>query len=396
MPGTATGRRLLGCLCIICTVALACAMASASASAAALPPEGIFENCNLTSQMPTCVQRLQVMHQGGFQIVVIPTSYAAPSVLADYAAAANSLGMSVMWEIGNQGWWSDPATSTSMSGYYGGFAALCGCEENGPLLAYLAHWLGQLPGTYGYYAADDTMLGPGDQAGMASYVAAIKQADPAHTLMIASADENQTSTYVRMADVIGTEIYPFTTDSLMPVTAHQDEWDAIAQWAGDAQQAAGGAGKESAFILQAFTWGDNLSDGQTIGACTTADTPLSCYGKLQYPTSAEQLQLRNEILLHARPKLILWWSFPGTDGDVTGDTYSIYPSGAAAAVRWSGLAAAVQAPFPGTNPSAPVAGHGLGAHLARAVRVSRPRVAVRAKHRRRHRRHHRHRHKKRR
>jgi hypothetical protein len=283
-----------------------------------------------------------------------------------------------------------------MSGYYGDFASLCGCDENGPLLAYLARWLGRLPGTYGYYAADDTMLAPGDQAGMASYVAAIKQADPLHTVMIGSADEDQTATYVRMADVIGTEIYPFTTDSLMPVAAHQDEWDAVAQWASDAQQMAAGAGKESAFILQAFTWGDNLSDGQTIGACTSADTPLSCYGKLQYPTGAEQLQLRNEILLHARPKLILWWSFPGTDGDVTGDTYSIYPSGAAAAARWSGLAAAVQAPFPGTSTPAPVAGHGLGAHLARAVRVSRPRVAVRAKHRRRHRRHHRHRHRKRR
>jgi hypothetical protein len=384
---------LLGCLAV-----LLCCVASATASAATLPPEGIFENCNLDSQMPTCVQRLQVMHQGGFQVVVIPAGGASPGSLAGYAASAQSLGMSVMWEIGNPSWWTDPATSTTMSGYYSGFVTLCGCDQNGPLLAYLVHWLSQQPATFGYYAADDTMLSPGDEAGVASYVAQIKQQDPVHLVMIGSADQQQTSSYVGLADAIGTEIYPFTTDSLMPVSANQDMWGGIEQWASGAQQAADSAGKQSAFILQAFTWGDNLSDGQTIGTCTASDTPLSCYGKLPYPSGAEQLQLRNEVLLHAHPRVILWWSFMGTEGDVTGDTYSIYPSGADAAARWSGLAAAVQAPFPGTAaspPPQPQSTPGLGAHIARAIRVSRPHHALAAKrrHRRRRRHHHRrHRH----
>src|SRR5579864_4591149 len=378
MAGRDRSPRLLARFALSCFAVLVCCLASASASAATLPPEGVFENCNLDSQMPMCVQRLQVMHQGGLQVVAIPAWGASPSSLAGYAASAQSLGMSVMWEIGNPSWWQDPPTSTTMSGTYSGFATLCGCQQNGPLLAYLVQWLSQLPATYGYYAADDTMLSPGDEAGVASYMAQIKQQDPVHLTMIGSADEQQTSSYVGSADAIGTEIYPFTTSSLMPVSANQDQWGGIAQWAGDAQRAADGAGKQSAFILQAFTWGDNLSDGQTIGACTASDTPQSCYGKLSYPTAAEQLQLRNEILLHAHPRLILWWNFPGTDGDVTGDTYSIYPSGAEAAARWSGLAAAVQAPFPGTPQTAPsvTPGPGLGAHIARAVRISRHRHAV--------------------
>jgi hypothetical protein len=46
--------------------------------------------------MQTCVQRLQVMHQGGMQVVVISASSGSLDSLASYAAAAQSLGMSVM------------------------------------------------------------------------------------------------------------------------------------------------------------------------------------------------------------------------------------------------------------------------------------------------------------
>jgi hypothetical protein len=377
---------------------LICGIASASASAGTLPPEGIFENCGLDTQMPTCVQRLQVMHQGGMQIVVIPDGGSLAS-LQSYAATAQSLGMSVMWELSNPGWWQDPSTSTSMAGYSSAFAAACGCSQNGQLLAYTVHWLSQLPGTYGYYAADDSMLSPGDQAGVAAYVAEIKQQDPVHTVMIGSADESQTATYQAIPDVIGTEMYPVTTDPLMPLATNQDTWNSMAQWAADAQHSADSAGKQSAFILQAFTWGDNLSDGQTIGACSTTDSQSSCYAKLRYPSSAEQLQLRNEVLENSHPKLILWWSFPGTYGQTGTDTYSIYPTGADAAARWSGLSAAIQAPFPGAGVSpSPAAAPGprrpqtIGAHLARAVTITRAHVALhRKRHHRRHRRHRHHR-----
>jgi hypothetical protein len=233
---------------------------------------------------------------------------------------------------------------------------------------------------------------------VANYVAQIKQQDPVHTVMIGSAAESQTATYQPLTDVIGTEIYPVTTDPLTPISANRDEWSMVGQWAADAQQSANGAGKQSAFILQAFTWGDNLSDGETIGACSPSDTQLSCFAKLRYPSAAEQLQLRNEVLLHAHPQVILWWSFPGTYGDVTGDTYSLYPSGADAADRWAGLSAAVQAPFPGAAApaaqAAPRQPHAVGAHIARALSMTRRRT-VRGVHRHRHHRLRTHRHKRR-
>jgi hypothetical protein len=377
---------------------LVTASAAASASAGTLPPEGIFENCGLDTQMPTCVQRLEVMRQGGMQIVAISPANDSPGSVAAYAASAHSLGMSVMWELSNTSWWHDPSTSTSMDSSYPGFVTACGCTENGALLAYLVQWLGQLPGTYGYYAADDLALGPGDAGPVATYVAEIKRQDPVHTVMIGSADESQTASYQSIPDVIGTEIYPVTTDPLMPISSNQDTWDSIGQWASDAQHSANSAGKQSAFILQAFTWGDNLADGQIIGGCTTSDTQLSCYSKLRYPSAAEQLQLRNEILTHSQPKLILWWNFPATFGDVTGDTYSLYPSGADAAARWSGLAAAVQAPFPQNGGTASANAGAVRAHIALVnARFAKHRHRHRRHHRRHHhRRHHRHHHRRRR
>jgi hypothetical protein len=278
--------------------------------------------------------------------VVLPTSSGSLASLASYAAYAHALGMSVMWAMGDQSWWRTPATSTSASGDFHAFSAACGCTQNGALLSFVIRWLASLPGTYGYYAADDSMLASGDGARVASYVAQIKQQDAVHTVLISSANGSQTSTYEGSADMIGAEVYPVTTSSLMPAAANQQAWSGVAQSASTAQRSANRYGKQSAFILQAFTWGDNLSDGQAIGVCSSTDTSSSCYSQLRYPSAAEQLQLRNEVLTHAHPKLILWFSFDRTFGQAGSDTYSIYPTGAVAAARWNGLVSAIQAPMP--------------------------------------------------
>ncbi len=345
-------RRLIVAAALSCTFIVAFATAGAAvASAASMPAEGVFETCPLDTAMTTCVQRLGVMRQGGVNVVVISAEGESLNSLATYASAAHWLGMSVMWAIGDPGWWQEPSTSTYMSGFYPAFASACGCDQDGALLASTTRWLGSLPGTYGYYAADDSTLAPGDESAIASYVAEIKQGDPSHSVMIGSADQSQTNTYEGSADMVGAEIYPVTNSSLMPASANQDMWGAIGQTAADAQQAASRDSKQSAFILQAFTWGDNLSDGHTIGVCTPADTQTSCYDKLQYPSAAAQLQLRNEVIEHAHPSLILWWSFAGTYGQAGDDTYSVYPSGSVAASQWAGLSAAIQAPAPKVHQS---------------------------------------------
>jgi len=318
------------------------------AAGSAAPLEGIFENCPLDTSMPLCKQRLVAMRAGGIRVVVMSAWSGSLSSLAAYAATANALGMSVMWELSNPGWWQESPTSTDMAGYFPAFAAGCGCDQDGPLLAYLIGRLGALPGTYGYYAADDSILSPGDRARVAAYVSQIKQRDPLHTVLIGSFGLGQAQQYEGIADLIGDEIYPVKSTSLLPVNEHDGAWTSIAQTATRAQQMATVAHRQSAFILQAFTWGDNLDDGSAVGACSQGESNWSCYASLRYPSRGEQLQLRNEILLHAHPKLILWWSFPGTYGQAGDDTYSIYPTGAQAASRWAGLSAAIRAPMPRT------------------------------------------------
>lgn len=336
---------------------LAFVLAASAASAASMPAEGVFEDCSLNTMMASCVHRLEVMHAGGASVVVLPVDETSMSALSSYANVAHALGMGVMWAVSDEGWWQDPRTSTTMDGRYQSFATACGCDQNGQVLAYMIHWLGGLPGTYGYYAADDSVLPQGAASTLAQYIAVIRQQDPGHMVMIGSANNDQTSTYEGMADEIGQEIYPVFNSSLMPVSSNQDVWGPVADEISQTQRIATRDGKQSAFILQAFTWGDNITDGQATGVCTTSDTQASCYAKLQYPSPAEQLALRNLVLAHAHPKLILWWSFQGTYGQAGGDTYSIYPTGSVAAARWAGLQAAMQAPYPstGVSSSAPTA-----------------------------------------
>jgi len=375
-------RRFFVAVALTSMLAVAFVVAGASAaSAATMPAEGVFENCPLNTAMPTCLQRLEAMHQGGVNVVVIGAAGSSLASLSTYANAAHSLGMSVMWELSNPDWWSGPSTSTELSDYYSSFTTACECTQKTALLAHVVHWLGSLPGTYGYYAADDEVLAPGGQAAIASYIAEIKQQDPVHTVMIATWNDSQTATYQRMADVLGQEIYPVMNQPLVPINANQDTWGPLGDLISQDQQSATKAGKQSAFILQAFSWGDNLDDGQATGVCTPNDTKDSCYAKLLYPSAAAQLQLRNEVLLHAHPQLILWWSFMGTYGQADTDTYSIYPTGAVAAARWAGLSAAIQAPYPssGASPS--------GAPKAQAANARTPNRTHQRRTRRRHRLH---------
>jgi hypothetical protein len=310
------------------------------------PLEGIFESCPLDGSMQTCTHRLDLMRQGGVQVVVIAASGASMASLQNYADAAQSRGMFVMWEISDPGWWQQPPTSDGVASTFPAFASACGCDQSGTLLAYMVSWLGSLPGTYGYYAVDDWMLGPDDEAGVATYVRRIKQRDSTHTIMIGSGDQSETDTYQPISDVIGTMIYPVTTDRLTPLSANLATWRGVAESATEAQRSGDTAGKESAFILQAFTWGDNIDDGIAIGACSPTDDKWTCYRRLRYPAAAEQRELRDVVLRHSHPKLVLWWSFPATYGQIGADTYSIYPTGSTASSRWRGLAGVIKAPQP--------------------------------------------------
>lgn len=298
--------------------------------AGTLPAEGIFDNCQIGTNLTICEQDLLSMHQAGLRVAVVGFQGDSLSDLSAYAGYAQSIGMSIMWEINDPGFWGGAWIGSSAAADWAPFSSACGCTDTTQVLDYMIQWLGALPATYGYYAADDEVISPAEQGGLTQYVSEIKALDATAMVMVGSA-VSQGTTYASTGATLGTEIYPETSGDLMPVASNQSMWDGIQQSVAQDQRAANQYGTQSAFILQAFTFGDNLTDGQDVGVCNAGMSSTQCAGLLSYPSAATQLQLRNEVLEHAHPKLILWYTFSESYGQ---------------ADRWSGLTNAVDAPYP--------------------------------------------------
>lgn len=300
-----------------------------------LPAQGIFDSCSLSSSLATCEQDLLQMKQAGLQVDVVGVPGASLDEISTFSSYAQSIGMSVMWEINDPGYWGGQWVGSSAAADWPSFSSACGCTSTTQVLSYMIQFLASQPATYGYYAADDWTLTPADTAGLTQYVAEIKATDPNHMVMVGSAQGDGT-TYYSSGATMGNEIYPETTQSLMPYSSNTGMWQSIQQSIGHDQQAANRAGTASAFILQAFTFGDNIWDGEAVGACTASMSQTQCASLLQYPSASVQLELRNLVLQNAAPKLILWYTYAEASqgsrwADLTSVVTAQYPVSATAA-----------------------------------------------------------------
>ena len=304
-------------------------------AAAGIPAQGMFDTCALSQSLTTCEADLAQMHRAGMQVVVISVLGDSLQQIQSYAGYAQSIGMSVMWAINDPGYWGGAWIGSGAAGDWNQFSSDCGCSGNEQVLHYMIKWLAALPATYGYYAADDSLLTSGQVGGLRQYVSAIKSVDPNHMVMVGS-NQSQGTTYFQTGATVGSEIYPETTSSLMPFSRNLATWDSVQQSVGADQRAATRAGTPSAFILQAFSFGDSLGDGEAVGACTPKMTQSQCAGLLRYPEAGVQLELRDQVLEHSHPKLILWFTFgQANQGD-----------------RWAALSRVVNANLPATASAA--------------------------------------------
>jgi hypothetical protein len=278
---------------------------------ATLPPEGMFDSCSLTSNLTTCEQDLQVMSQAGLKVVVNGISGVSEQNLQSYAAYAQSLGMSVMWQLNDPGFWGGTWIGSSAANDYPEFSTACGCTDTAGVLNSIISFLCSQPGTYGYYAADDESIAPGATPGLTTYVNEIKSDDPNHMVMIgSSASQGQTNASTGAA--IGNEIYPETTSNIANEGNNLAAWAGVQQQVTQAQTASTKNHEAAAFILQAFSFGDNLSDGEAVGVCTPIMSQGQCAGLLLYPSELVQQELRNQVLEHSHASLILWFNFDET------------------------------------------------------------------------------------
>jgi hypothetical protein len=63
---------------------------------------------------------------------------------------------------------------------------------------------------------------------------------------------------------------------------------------------------QAGYILQAFSWGDNLGDGEAMGRCTSSDTPATCSSKYQAPSAAQLEQMWCAVQQY-NPHVVLWY-----------------------------------------------------------------------------------------
>ncbi len=63
---------------------------------------------------------------------------------------------------------------------------------------------------------------------------------------------------------------------------------------------------QAGYILQAFSWGDNIWDGAHAGRCTLNDDPTLCAARYQSP-SPRQLRLMWCRAMQRHPHVVLWY-----------------------------------------------------------------------------------------
>ncbi len=287
-----------------------------------LPPQGMFDSCSLTTNLTTCEQDLQVMSQAGLKVVVNTISGVSEQNLQSYAAYAQSVGMSVMWQLNDPGFWGGTWLGASAADDYPVFATACGCTTTAGVLDSMISFLGSLPGTYGYYAADDESIAPGSTPGLTAYVNEIKSVDPNQMVMIGSS-ASQGQTNASAGAVVGNEIYPETALNIANEGNNLAAWEGVQQQVTQAQAVSTEDHEASAFILQAFSFGDNLSDGEAVGVCTPDMSQGQCAGLLLYPSELVQQELRDQVLEHSHASLILWFNFAETfDGSGHGTAFT--------------------------------------------------------------------------
>jgi hypothetical protein len=206
-----------------------------------------------------------------------------------YADKAAALGIKIIWGMSNPVFWN----GTDLRQTFGALAATCACSDNAGFITYLVKLVKTFPATWGYYVGDEVK--PGDLEKMKAFAGLVKQTDPSHPRLFISAEDIATlgsnlTPFEDTAEVLGADNYPVST---WPIST-------LGTIARSVQKVANATGKQSAMVLQAFSWGQYPSETwrcSPFPACT------------HFPTQAEMREMRDLVLKNAHPAFLLWYSY---------------------------------------------------------------------------------------
>jgi hypothetical protein len=284
------------------------------------PPDGqgLYESC-APDNGSRCFDRLKQIAAGGFTLVLnYDQLYGTAGQQLAYAKQVHSLGMKIIWAMNDQAFWN--GTGTDLVSSYSELAATCNCSDNNGFIRYFVGLVKNLPATWGYYIGDE--VAPPAHAKLKMFTDLIKQIDPFHPrLFIGDAEDSVSashgnSPFYDTAEVIGDDHYPVGRDGYTV--------DTTAEVAKGVQAYADKYGKDSALVLQSFSFAQYPGDSfvcSPFPSCTS------------FPTKDQMQQMLSLTLRNSHPRLILWFSY-----------YNILrsdnPSG-----HWADLVAATHANF---------------------------------------------------
>ncbi|UGS38832.1 glycoside hydrolase 5 family protein [Capillimicrobium parvum] len=289
--------------------------APAPGTAAAVPPQGVYDQCAPTPDLGTCIEHVRRVASNGMPIILNYTSwYATPTDLVAYADAAALAGVKLIWPLNDKVW----REQGNLFKRYPKLAAQCYCND---MLAYVVNRLKDHPATWGWYIGDELTV---NEAPLVQALAdRVRALDPDHpTIYVGMGMLEQLGAnlgpYIRAADYIGSDMYPIGS-----VVPHTLTGEAMAASARQIKP----AGRNMVAVLQAFAHNQYPQDGMPDD---------------HFPTAAEMTDQRNQAILASDPSLILWYSL--NDVDRSAD-----PAG-----NWANLVQAANAPPP-VVPEPPVA-----------------------------------------
>jgi hypothetical protein len=268
---------LLGCI-------AAFVLFSPAPAKAALPPQGMYEQCAPATQ--DCGARLQTIADAGFKYVLNYTAwYGSADQVRQYADEAQAAGIKLIWPLNDHAW----RDGTNLRSYYRYLGPDCPCSSNADFVQWALGLVKDHPATWGFYVGDE--LSPTSQnisqtKALASEVKSIAPDKP--TMYVTIPNDNgvltsQLEPFEESADYVGADFYP---------VGKGNHVDATSGYADDTRRLAAQYGRQPLFVLQAFSW-----SSYDAGA---AD---------RFPTRSEMQDMRDQAIASGNPQMMLWYAY---------------------------------------------------------------------------------------
>ena len=255
-------------------------------ASAALPPQGVYEQCAPNSTTVDCGARLKAIAAAGFKYVLNYTAwYGNAQQVRHYADEAATAGVKLIWPLNDAAW----RDGTDLTSYYRYLGPSCGCNGNNAAFKQFALGLVKNhPATWGFYLGDEVIPSQQNVSQVAALAQQVKSIAPDKpTLYIAMERNNditsQLEPFVPSADYAGSDYYP------VQGAANLGGVPDISQTTRDL---AGKYGKQPVMVLQSFSWSQYLGDRPYL-----------------FPTRSQMEQMRDDAITYGNPGMLLWYSY---------------------------------------------------------------------------------------